>query len=178
MPVRASNAERAENPIKTQFSIVLGGLVESAGLGMFATDGMLLRNSQADLATLPGGAVASCETLHAGQVRRLDVASPGLFQLDGSPDMVLEVISAGSAHKATVELKESYWQAGVREYWLVDARSEPVRFDILKRKAKGYTTTSPQAGGWLKSAVFGRSFRLTQQLDPLGDPKYTLAVRR
>ena len=32
--------------------------------------------------------------------------------------------------------------------------------------------------GWLKSAVFGKSFRLTRQVDPLGDPRYTLAVRR
>jgi hypothetical protein len=28
-----------------------------------------------------------------------------------------------------------------------------------------------------KSTVFGRSFKLTQQTDQLGDPEYTLAVR-
>jgi hypothetical protein len=32
-------------------------------------------------------------------------------------------------------------------------------------------------GGWVKSAVFGKSFRLTEQTDPLGHPEYTLAVR-
>jgi len=32
-------------------------------------------------------------------------------------------------------------------------------------------------GGWAKSAVFGKSFRLTEQTDPLGHPDYTLAVR-
>jgi Uma2 family endonuclease len=164
--------------VKTKFTIVLGGLAESAGLGIFLTDGMLLRNRQANLSTVPDGVFVSYEALRSGQVRRLEGTSPGFFQLDGSPEMVLEVASAHSVQEDTGTLKASYWPAGIREYWLVDARAEPVRFDIFKRRAKGYTTTRPQAGGWLKSAVFGRSFRLTRQLDPLGDPKYTLAVRR
>jgi Uma2 family endonuclease len=178
------------NRVKTKFTIVVGGLAESAGLGVFL-DGMLLRNSQANLSTVPDGVFVSYDTLRGGRVRRLEGTSSGFFELDGSPDMVsgffeldgspdmvLEVVSAHSVRKDTVDLKNSYWQAGIREYWLVDARAEPVRFDILKHGARGYTATRRQAGGWLKSAVFGRSFRLTRQVDPLGDPQYTLAVRR
>ena len=42
--------------------------------------------------------------------------------------------------------------------------------------ARGYRAT-PKKGGWLASAVFGKSFRLTRQADELGHPEYTLAVR-
>ena len=62
------------------------------------------------------------------------------------------------------------------EYWLVDGRKEPLSFEILRYTAKGYVSTRKQQG-WLKSAVFGKSFRLIQGTDPFGDPQYTLEVR-
>jgi Uma2 family endonuclease len=90
--------------------------------------------------------------------------------------MVLEVISNGSVRKDTVILRQAYWEAGVQEYWLVDARKQPLTFDILRHTAKGYVATRKQ-GGWLRSPVFGKSFRLTQGTDFLGQPSFTLEVR-
>jgi Uma2 family endonuclease len=103
-------------------------------------------------------------------------AKGGYVELEGIPDMVLEVMSDSSVHKDTEQLRELYWQAGIREYWLVDARKEPLTFEILRHTAKGYIATRKQAG-WLKSAVFGKSFQLTQRTDDLGYPEYRLAVR-
>ncbi len=96
--------------------------------------------------------------------------------MEGTPDMVLEVVCARSVHKDTVVLRQAYWQAGIREYWLVDARQEPIRFDIFRHTAKGYSTTRKR-DGWLKSAVFGKSFQFRQGLNALGHPEYTLAIR-
>lgn len=90
--------------------------------------------------------------------------------------MVLEDVSDSSVQKDTVILRKAYWQASIREYWLVDARQEPIHFDIFRRAAKGYAATRKK-DGWLKSAVFGKSFQLTQRVDALGHPEYTLAVR-
>jgi Uma2 family endonuclease len=90
--------------------------------------------------------------------------------------MVLEVVSASSEEKDTVVLRDLYWRAGVKEYWLVDPRGDDLAFDILRHGAKGYATARKQ-GGWLKSAVFGRSFRLTREVDRTGLPACTLAVR-
>jgi Uma2 family endonuclease len=91
--------------------------------------------------------------------------------------MVLEIVSEGSVRKDNVTLKQAYWEAGAREYWLVDARKEPLTFDVFRHTAKGYVGTRKQ-GGWLKSSVFGKSFRLTQQIDPtLGDVVFNLDVR-
>jgi Uma2 family endonuclease len=98
------------------------------------------------------------------------------LELEGSPDMVLEVVSRSSVHKDTVVLRQAYWEAGVREYWLVDARSAPPSFDILRRTSRGYAAT-PKRDGWLESAVFGKSFRLVQGTSKLGHPVYTLEVR-
>ena len=52
--------------------------------------------------------------------------------------MVLEVVSDGSVRKDTVVLRRAYWEAGVREYWLVDARRDPPSFDILRSTSKAF----------------------------------------
>jgi len=89
---------------------------------------------------------------------------------------VLEVVSEGSVRKDTEQLRRDYWEAGIREYWLVDARKEPLVFDILRYTPKGYRVT-PNKDGWIKSAVFGKSFRLIRRTNALGHPRYTLEVR-
>ena len=90
--------------------------------------------------------------------------------------MVLEVTSPSSLHKDTVVLRDLYWAAGIREYWLVDVRADPLQFDVLRRGKGGYLRGRKTAG-WVRSTVFANSFRLSQQTDRLGYPEYTLAVR-
>jgi Uma2 family endonuclease len=83
--------------------------------------------------------------------------------------MVLEVVSRSSVQKDTRNLREDYWQAGVREYWLIDARTDPLPFDILRHTPKGYRATAKK-DGWLRSVVFGKSFRLLRRISALGHP--------
>jgi Uma2 family endonuclease len=90
--------------------------------------------------------------------------------------MALEVISKTSFHKDAKVLRELYWQAGIAEYWLVDARRDPVEFKLLRRTARGYAAVRP-VESWVKSAVFGKEFRLVRGVDPIGEPEYTLEVR-
>jgi Uma2 family endonuclease len=90
--------------------------------------------------------------------------------------MVLEVVSTNSVRKDTKVLRRLYWEAGIEEYWLVDARGPALRFDLLRRRPRGYAA-APKQGGWVRSPVFGRSFRFDRQADPLGHPQYTLALR-
>jgi Uma2 family endonuclease len=71
-------------------------------------------------------------------------------------------------------LRALYWKAGVPEYWLVDARKTPLKFDILRWTERGYTATR-QKEGWLRSKVFARSFKLETQPDRLGHPRYLLS---
>jgi Uma2 family endonuclease len=90
--------------------------------------------------------------------------------------MVLEIVSTSSVTKDPVRLRDLYWRAGVTEYWLVDARSETPRFEILRHTMAGFVAVEPQ-DGWLASAVFGRAFKLTRQADPLGHALYILETR-
>ena len=54
------------------------------------------------------------------------------MRLEGSPDLVIEVVSDGSVRKDMVRLRDQYWQAGIQEYWLIDVRGEHLLFDILR----------------------------------------------
>jgi Uma2 family endonuclease len=168
----------SHNRVKTQYTVVLGGLADSTQQGIFFSDGTLLSHPGAGLSTEPDGLFVSYEALRSGRVRRIEAAAgTDYVELEGSPEMTLEVVSDTSVHKDTVDLPELYWRAGVSEYWLVDAREEAVAFTILKRGRKGYVAVRPQKSGWLKSTVFGRSFRLARGSDPLGGAQFTLEVR-
>jgi Uma2 family endonuclease len=162
--------------VKTKIAYTLTGLVEAVRLGMYLGDGALWSNEEADASGKPDGLFVSDETLRAGRVRLVEGMEEGYLEVEGSPDMVLEVVSASSVRKDTVTLRQAYWEAGVREYWLVDARKEPLSFEVLRRTARGFAAARKQQG-WVKSAVFGKAFRLVQRTTPLGHPDYTLEVR-
>lgn len=160
---------------KTEITVVLGSLVKAGRLGRFFADGVMLSNVDADIAVVPDALFVSTAGLQE-RVRLVAGKEEGYVELEGSPDMVLEVVSRSSVRKDTQVLRRSYWEAGVREYWLVDARPDRPELDILRHTARGYRAT-PKKGGWLASAVFGKSFRLTRQTDALGHPEFTLEVR-
>lgn len=165
------------NRVKTQITIVLGGMIETAGLGQYFSDGIRLSNAAAELSTNPDGVFVSFEAIRAGKVRRKKGRGEGATEIVGTPDMVLEVVSPWLEGKDTVDFVATYWQAGIPEYWLVDVRGPRIRFDIHRHGARGYRTTRRQAGGWVRSDVFEHSFRLTKTTDPVGDPQFKLALR-
>lgn len=164
------------NQVKQEFNLVLGGLVKTGRLGRYIPDGMLLSNEQADLTSQPDGAFLSRQSQEEGRVILIEGKQEGYVEMLGAVDMALEVVSTSSVEKDTETLRDLYWKAGIPEYWLVDARGEELTFEILRYTDHGYVSTRKQ-GGWLKSAVFGKSFRLTRQNDELGNPEFTLEVR-
>ncbi len=137
---------------------------------------MLVSHSAAGLSTIPDGVFVSHESVASGTVVRIGGATNDFMELLGTPDVVLEVVSASSVEKDTELLPELYWQAGIPEIWLADAR-DALAFDIFRRGPKGYAATRTQAGGWVKSAVFGRSFRLTSGTNRAGDRTFKLDVK-
>jgi Uma2 family endonuclease len=55
--------------------------------------------------------------------------------LVGPPDLVIEILSPGTAQKDLGEKKDVYEQYGIREYFVVDPESKIVRSFILKGKS-------------------------------------------
>src|SRR5262245_11482556 len=165
------------NLVKAEFAMVLGRLVKANRLGKFCPDGMLIRNDAANLSTEPDGTFVSTRRLRSGRVTVERPIEEGYDIFVGTPDMVLEVVSDSSERKDTKVLRQLYWEAGIPEYWLVDPRGEEPVFEILCHGRDGYAAVRVQRG-WQKSKVFGRSFRLTVAPDELGNPEFTLAVRK
>jgi Uma2 family endonuclease len=161
--------------VKTRITAVLSQLVEAAGMGLFLGDGAMLSNVDVGFAARPDAVFVSAAGLR-DRVRLLEGRDEGYVELEGSPDMVLEVLSRSSVRKDTKVLHRAYWEAGVREYWLVDARPDPLRFDVLRHTPKGYRAAARKEG-WVRSAVFGTSFRLTRRLNALNHPEYALEAR-
>jgi Uma2 family endonuclease len=166
----------SHNQVKNEFNVTLGGLIKSNRLGRFFPDGVLLSNQRANLTAQPDGTFVSKESLATQRVRLVEGKHEGFVEMEGTPDMVLEVVSESSVGKDYKELRELYWRAGIPEYWLVDARGERLTFEILRRTSKSYAAARKQ-GDWQKSTVFGKSFHLTRQADEQGNPEYSLAIR-
>ena len=164
------------NQLKQEFNLVLGSLVKAQRLGRFFPDGVLLTHDRAQLACQPDGTFVSRQTLKSGRVRLVEGERGGYLELAGTPDMVLEIVSSSSVEKDTVTLPDLYWRAGIPEYWLVDARSSRLQFDIFQWQSDGYAAVRKQ-GGWILSQVFGKSFRLSRRIDDEANPEFSLAVR-
>jgi len=162
--------------LKTEIASVLRPLAKRNRLGFYLADGAFFSNEEADIAGRPDGLFVSNASLDAKRVRLVEGMEAGHVEVEGTPDMVLEVVSDGSVRKDRVVLREAYWKAGIREYWLVDARKEALSFDVLRHTAKGYAAARKQQG-WVRSNVFGKSFRLDRATDARGNPDYTLEVR-
>ncbi len=162
--------------LKGEISSVLRVLTKRLRLGRLFPDGLLLTNAGADVSGNPDATFVSQESFRAGRVELIEGVEDGFVELSGSPDMVLEVVSDSSVEKDTEVLRDLYWKAGIREYWLVDARGDRLDFQILRHTSRGYSSVR-KTGGWMKSAVFGKSFRLTRETDEMGNPDFTLEVR-
>jgi Uma2 family endonuclease len=162
--------------VKNEYAYVLTGIVKSRKSGLFLPDGLLLSNFAADICGNPDATFITNETLRSDLIRLIEGKEGGYVELQGSPDMVLEIVSDTSEHKDLVVLRDAYWEAGIREYWLVDVRGSKLQFDILHRAAKGYTVRRKKQG-WVKSEVFEKSFRLARTTNTLGHPEYSLLVR-
>ena len=159
------------NQVKAAFDFGIMSVVNAAALGRYVPDRMLLKNAIANLSTEPDGLFFNWEAIRSGRLRLVEKPGQGVMELEGSPDLVLEVVSKTSVEKDTVLLRELYARADIAEYWLVDAREGKLSFQIL-RQSNGVYVPNPPQDGWVASQVLGKRFQLRKQHDPLGLPQF------
>ena len=70
-----------------------------------------------------------------------------------------------------------YWQAGVREFCLVDARREPLLFRIQQRGESGYEPAPADAESYQYSAVLDAGYQLERSRNRRGRWQYTLRTK-
>ena len=159
------------NQIKLALTTRLDTLVREGSLGRVYPDGVLITNEAAGLSCEPDLTFISWASLESGRVRlepRVQDASDSV-ELVGSPDLVVEIVSDSSVRKDTRLLRKAYFSAGVDEYWLIDARAEDIRFEILGRSEEGFVASDART-----SQVLGGRWELTRVLDRDGRFSYTL----
>ena len=162
--------------VKVEVTRVLGNLLKESRFGRFAPDGTRYTHLPTQLSTEPDGLVIATEAFASGRVTLVSGKKGKDTELTGTPDLVIEIVSPSSEEKDTEWLMSAYHDAGIPEYWLIDARDGRARLDIHRRSKKGYAAARKQ-DGWVKSPTLGRSFRLVQESDEAGNPEFTLQVR-
>jgi Uma2 family endonuclease len=163
--------------LKGEIHAALHQKVKRERLGHVFVDRARVCCPEADLSAEPDVVFVSFASRSSGRVRLVPKAGakPGRFiEIEGPPDLVVEVVSDRSVTKDTRTLPEAYAKAGVGEYWLADARGEALLFRIHHLTDSGYQPAAADAQGFQPSAVLGCSFRLDGERDQRGEWSFDL----
>jgi Uma2 family endonuclease len=151
-------------------------VLEGARPGTVFIDCTRVVSPAAGLSVEPDVVVVFRDSLAAGRVRPVPSSPrrPGRYvELEGAPDLLVEILSDSSVSKDRTRLPELYARAGVAELWIVDARGETPALEIRTlRPSGGYSRVPPDGDGpdaWTPSPLLGCRFRLRRHetRDPL-----------
>ena len=165
---------------KTAISSEIYDRVEELDLGHILIGETRISAVPADLSAEPDVVVISYQAFDEGRVRLVPKASkqPDRFvEVEGGPDLVVEVVSDSSVHKDTKRLPLAYYKAGVREYWLIDARGEELSFQLLRCGEAAFEPTPPDAAGYQRSEVLDADYLLSRSRHQRGHWVYQLRMQ-
>ena len=138
------------------------------------------------ISSVPGGlsaepdvVVISHVALDDGRVRLIPKASgeEGRYvEVEGGPDLVVEIVSDSSVKKDTERLPAAYFAAGVLEYWLIDARGKELFFQIQHRGSNAFEPTQLDKDGFQRSNVLSASYCLDRDKHERGHWVYRLRI--
>jgi Uma2 family endonuclease len=157
--------------IKTEVIGELRDVVRSIDGGYLFSDRTRVSSPEADLSAEPDVVYVTADTIDSGRVRLVPSAGgepDSYVELEGAPELVVEIVSDSSVAKDTKRLPVSYYRAGIAEYWLIDVRRERLLFRIHTRGADAYEAAPVDVDGFQYSAVFERRFRLQRRRDTRG----------
>lgn len=166
--------------LKVELIRVLSQRVKSGSLGHLFADRTRVSLPPADVSTEPDLVFVTHDTLSAGRARLVAKrgGEPGRYvELEGAPDLIVEIVSDASVNKDTQRLPEAYFRAGVGEFWLADARGQQLLFQIRHRGESGFHAAASDADGFQASPAFGCRFRLDGVRNQRGEWRFDLLER-
>ena len=168
--------------IKDEILRVLGNLAKAGSTGRAFGDDTLFVHRPNGLGNEPDVTYCTAESFTSGRVRVVE-RRPGVggpMTVQGSPDLLVEVVSRSSVEKDTVTLRAEYLAAGVREYWVIDGRPEPHTFDLLTRDdgTVEWADAAVDAEGFRRSPVLGRRVRLDRGEAVGGGAAWDLLIQK
>jgi Uma2 family endonuclease len=164
------------NQVKGAIFAALFFLSSRLKIGRVFHDGTRVSMPFVDASREPDTLFVSFDSLEAGRVREVPGRLHGETELEGPPDMALEVISDGSEEKDLTELPDQYCRAGVQEFWRVDARKDVCVFEIFRGGEGGFVLTEHK-DDWRWSDVFDHWFRILRTVDKRGKPFFELIAQ-
>ncbi len=147
--------------LKNEVFFVLYGLVRARKLGHVFVDRMRIVHPAAGLSAEPDVLFISHAAWASGRVQPSPTEGrDDPLEFEGAPDLAVEVVSDSSVTKDLRRLPLAYFAAGVREYWIIDARGDELFFRIYRRGESKFTGAPTDADGYQRSQVFDTRFRL------------------
>jgi Uma2 family endonuclease len=136
--------------VKVAITVSLDAVVTESEIGEIFVDRTRVSSRFATLSVEPDVVVVLWESLQTGRVRYIPAASqePDRYvEIEGAPDVVVEVVSDSSVKKDTKRLPALYARAGVPELWIADTRNQDMRFEIRVLKEGQYVLVEPDTEG-------------------------------
>ena len=152
--------------VKTAIAAELFDRFARSDEGFVFADRTRVTAPASELSVEPDAVVVLFASLDAGRIRQIPAAArgPGRYvELEGAPDLVVEISSDSSVGKDTERLPPRYAAAGVGELWLVDARGVELRLDVKILDGGVYRDSVPDAESRVQSPLLGGHIRLTRR---------------
>lgn len=157
----------AQGTLKSAFLLPLNYRIDYEDLGYLVIDRSRIVHPNVKLSVEPDFAFITYEAISSGRVTLTESKNDpdDYVEIVGAPELVGEIVSDSSVKKDTEDLFVAYYEAGVEEYWLADARRNRLEFTLYKRGDKGFEPTTADGDGFQRSDVLNRSYRLTRSKD-------------
>lgn len=166
--------------VKTAIVAELFTCIARPNLGFVFADSTRVSSPLSDLSAEPDVVVVLLASFEQRKVRHVPAVAkgPGRFvELEGAPDLVVEILSDSSVEKDTRRLPPLYAAAGVGELWLIDARGSELRLDVKTLESGAYRDVLPDSERWSRSQLLSASVRLSRRAMPNSGWLYELDVK-
>jgi Uma2 family endonuclease len=165
--------------LKSKVAAAIERRVDDLDLGHTFIAETRVSSVAAGLSAEPDVMVVSHQALDDGRVRLVPKVSgePDRYvEVEGGPDLIVEILSDSSEQKDRYRLPGGYFTAGVLELWLIDARGPELRFEIHHRGAGSFDRVAEDEEGWQSSAVLSARIRLDRTRHVRGHWTYRLLI--
>lgn len=167
--------------LKSEIVRVIGNrLLEGEEFGDVLTDSTRVTSVEGNLSVEPDVVIITHEALHSGRVKLIPKSSQeeGRFvEVEGSPDLIVEIVSDSSVNKDMKRLPNAYFAAGVLEFWLIDARQDPHMFQIYRRGPVHYEPVANDAEGFQRCEILNRRYMLERSRNSSGRLRFELVEK-
>lgn len=166
--------------LKSEIAAEIKDRVDELDLGHTLIAETRISSVPGDVSAEPDVVVITHDAFDSGRVRLVPKASgePDRFvEVEGGPDLIVEIVSDSSVKKDTRRLPAAYFGAGVGEFWLIDARGRELFFQVHRRGAEGFIPADRDADDYQRSDVLDAFFQLERSRHARGHWVYRLRQR-